>query len=375
MKVPLPVALIKRMDQAIVDGRAGLESRAEFIREACEGLLADLSYPPAPPEPLSEGQADEPRGKGVRLDSPVAPAPDALPHMLLEGLPADELRGLQISDLAQTALHAPPRGAVVDEGIADALDGPLLGLHNRDYPSVWAAHRLATYTQEDLVPFHAFRERVTKAAWVFADALQRLEARRKGGRLHAMFPSNPRKREAAERGFQAFAIGSVPRRLPKGASKVQVSGPLFSWGVCQLVMLDGELMIGLTSAGWTLLEDLEGLSLILPHSAGEARTFLRHLHRCSPGDLWGFEVLMGAAENEVTRVELVELIEERGARWASADRWSPATTSSIAQGYIARAREWGLLDPGMRDGRYRLTDFGGDVLQDIRTDGEGAHRD
>jgi hypothetical protein len=40
--------------------------------------------------------------------------------------------------------------------------------------------------------------------------------------------------------------------------------------------------------------------------------------------------------------------------------------SSLVQGYVARGREWGLIEPKQVDGRYWLTDFGRQQLEEIR---------
>ena len=51
VKVPMPVGLIRRMDEALVQGHGGFTTRAEFLREAAENLLVELTYEDAPPEP------------------------------------------------------------------------------------------------------------------------------------------------------------------------------------------------------------------------------------------------------------------------------------------------------------------------------------
>ena len=149
------------------------------------------------------------------------------------------------ADLAGSALRLPAQSILAEDGVAVGEPGPLLGLHNRDYPSLWAAHRLARYTIDELVPFREFVDRATNAAWVFAARLQAIERMDGGDRLTALFPTNPAKRAAAERAFQAFAIGAIPRRVGEG--RIRVSGPLFAWGVCQLVPREGELLVGLTA--------------------------------------------------------------------------------------------------------------------------------
>ena len=38
--------------------------------------------------------------------------------------------------------------------------------------------------------------------------------------------------------------------------------------------------------------------------------------------------------------------------------WTKSVISTNAAGYVARAREWGLLEDGMEDGRYVPTEIG-----------------
>jgi hypothetical protein len=257
---------------------------------------------------------------------------------------------LRLADLAGTALAAVPPGPTLDEGVAESNDEPLLGLHNRDYPSLWAAGRLARYSVDGFPSFERFRRQATEAAWFYAAQLEALEHNH-GTRLRALFPSNPQKREAAEGGFQAFAIGSISRRPPPTGA-IPADGPFFLWRLCQLERKDGELVIGLTSAGRSLLNRLAGLSLELPHDQASAREFLAYVWEVAPGDKWGFERVVAAASEGPDREQLVSLIA------AERSDWSPATSSSIAQGYVARAREWGLIEPRLQAGKYRLTEFG-----------------
>ena len=60
----------------------------------------------------------------------------------------------------------------------------------------------------------------------------RLEKRLKV-KLTALFPTNIAKAQAAEAGFQAFAIGELARR-PNDDGTIKAAGPLFLWGVCEL---------------------------------------------------------------------------------------------------------------------------------------------
>lgn len=369
VKVPMPVELIRRMDEALVANLGGFSTRAEFIKEAAENLLIELRYDEAEPEPAARARSSMSSGPTVpkpstpNNDGRARPAADgdevpAVPLEILEAVPSWEREELRLADLVGTALRPSDRGFVLEAGIAKPDDGPLLGLHNRDYPSLWAAHRLARYTKDGPLELRDFLQRATNAAWIFGAGLRELERAEAGTKLTALFPANPMKRQSAERGFQAFAIGTVPKRID--GDELRVVGPLFVWGLCQVVRTDNELFVGLTSAGWQLLEEMEGISLVLPHGAEHAQRFLKHLEKAAPADRWGFDHLMTVVADAPNRDTLVDAFAE------SQPRWSQSTASSMAQGYVARAREWGLVEPRLDDGRYRLTPLGNEFASQVR---------
>jgi hypothetical protein len=381
VKVPFPVALIRRMDEAIASGRGGFQTRAELMREAVENLLNELVYPPAPVEVRAGGAAaEEPRfpagpavdnvARGTRsgaADSvpegraPVAPPlGDGVEQLLLDqvvaGLPAWERNELTLADMAGTALRLPARKPVIIAGAAAHVDDePLLGLHGRDYPSIWALQQLARYTADGLIPFERYRDDVVRAAWFYGGQLKSLE--RPDGplrKLTVLFPSNIAKQPSAARGFQAFAIGSVTRTKESGA--LRGSGPLFAWRAIQVEDAPG-LPVGLTESGWRLISELEGLSLDLPHPPRLTELFMRYLSEHAPADRWGFDYLLRGVAEGPSRDDLVERFKVASANWSAAE------ASSIAQGYIARSREWGLVEPRLVDGRYWLTAGGRELLE------------
>jgi hypothetical protein len=341
VKIPMPVELIAKMDEALASSRGGFQTREQFFREATEGLLADISYEESP---------DGSGGTGVTQAQPARPEPAAGIEQTIELVPAWEREELQLVDLAGSGLGPPHPGVDLSVGVADPEQEPLLGLHNRDYPSLWAAGRLARYTTEDVIPFEDFRRRATLAAWYYGAQLSSI-ANDGGPRLTALFPTNPRKPESAERAFENFAIGSVPRRLSV-TGPVKAMGPLFVWRLCQLQRKGDKLVVAMTPAGRNLLEKLVGISLRLPHDPEMSARFLQHVFDHSPGDRWGFEQVLEVVKEEPDRGEVVAAF--AGAR----PEWTAATASSVAQGYVARAREWGLLEPRLQNGRYRLTLLG-----------------
>lgn len=332
------------MDLALGSRVGGYETRAEFIREACENMLVELEHAaataPRPTLGAVSGETDK------IVHGPFAE------FAALVG--AEERESLAVTSLSETRLPDPGDPFLFRDGILDGPKGPLLGLHNRDYPTLWAARRLAEYTPRAPIPWDEFQTTVTAAAWLYGFSLQQIDPVGSTGRVTALFPVNLAKRQAAERNFQHFGLGAFPRR-GKG-TRISGSGPLFAWRMCQLARREEGLVVALTSDGLELLRALQGLSLEYPHDPSHARVFLEHLARFAPGDRWGFDFLLEAIVERPTRESLVSTFAEYDSAW------TPAMASSFAQGYIARAREWGLVEPRLDGGRYALTPFGEQVL-------------
>jgi hypothetical protein len=232
---------------------------------------------------------------------------------------------------------------------------PLFGLHNRDYPSLWALAQLAARAAAGPVALNTFLHDVTEEAWAFAARLLRLE-RARGFKLTALLPTNRSKPQSSEQGFQGFAIGTCEAR----GKSLHARGPLFLWRACAADIRAGKVVIGMTDAGYQLLDSLDGLSLRLPHSADRAVRFLEHLKRFAPSDWWGFAQIMAAAEGGVDRAHLIEQVAE-----ARSD-WSESEVATNAAGYVARSREWGLLETRQTEGMYRLTPLGLEILHSAR---------
>jgi hypothetical protein len=347
VRVPLPVELIRRMDELVLSGKAGFQTRAEFIREAVEAMVLELSYEPAPGEPMTRAVARVSGGSA--------------PHMVASDFERDQVKAFELEasgfELQATRLLAPAPGVTLDDGIGQVIDESLFGLHNRDYPSIWAAVHLAALTTEELVSLNRFYASVLEAAWEFGERLLSLE-KALGVKLSALFPTNRRKPQSAEEAFRTFAVGTRVMAGPE----VRVSGPLFVWRVCQIRADGDDLKIGLTSVGRELLATLEGLSLESPHPAALAQRFFAHLRAHAPRDWWGFTTLLETVEVGVTRVELVEAFQR-----AQPD-WSDSVSATNAAGYVARAREWGLVEPRLVEGRYALTPFGKQLLDEKKGD-------
>ena len=275
----LPASLLRELDELVLEGRGGYDTRQEFILEAIQNQILEVKYGAAENGQRrlvleAEEQAVHKRAASrssqapaVKKGAEVASAPPAIAN----GEAVEPVR-----ELSETELHLNLRGTVLDEGLAVVKEEPVLGLHNRDYPSLWSAVVLADATREGLVPFSTFLSDATQEAWRYAESLRDLEQQTKV-KLRALYPTNFAKPQSAEEGFRAFAIGAAAK-TPRDDGKIDASGPLSSWGVCQLVRDDhGQLMIGLTTSGYELLESLDGLSLRWPHEPHHAERFLAFL--------------------------------------------------------------------------------------------------
>ena len=205
-KVPLPVPLIRRMDEAVVAERGGFRTRVELVREAIENLLNELEFPDAPNEPHQPSSAESIELVETSSDSNSR---TSFIEDLVSTVPSWERDELTLADIAGTALRPPAdRPRLIVNGQARTSDQPLLGLHNRDYVSLWAAQRLAHYTMDGPLPFQDYLRRLTAAAWYFGAQLQDLEVRgRSAGSPYCFRPTRR---------------SSRPR---KGASRTSLLGP------------------------------------------------------------------------------------------------------------------------------------------------------
>jgi len=341
LRIPLPVSLIRDMDDLIAARSGGLDSRAEFAREAIEAMVLELRHgvyePQVPRRSDSESRANTER----RLSAGVAPP---------------ETRSPLEDDPAFTSLSAPPDVRHLVPPAEEAAE-PLLGMHNRDYPSLWAGIELCSLLQDGPVQFETAATAVTDAAQLFGTRLIGLDESWPG-KPSALFPTNLKKMESAKRNFEYFAVGWITRN-PDGS--VRLHGPLADWKVLGLKHASVEPLVGLTEPGRDLLTAMSGLTVTQPHPPEYARAFLAHLIAYAPGDWQGLLAMLHAVSRRPTRLELNQ---------AFADRW-PGWTSTIAAtaaaGYVARGREWGLVETKQVDSRYALTDFGDDVLTSATT--------
>jgi hypothetical protein len=331
MRIPLPVPLIREMDAVIIKGLGGYTTRGEFIVDAIQERVLELTI-------------------GGSEDAGPPPVPAASPvSAVAEVALATSTLTRTSPTVPMSALVVPTQGFTVDQAddLARPEGLPLFGLHNRDYPSLWALTKLAGLTAERPIPVETYYVAVIQEAWKFGELLLAIE-KHTGTKRTAVFPTNPEKRKAAEMGFRAFAIGDY-RGGPNDT--YTASGPLFEWRVAALVAGERKHpLIGVTAAGWGLLRAIAGISVEEPHPIPAAAHFLRHLLDHAPADHSGFiEIVRAIGPDGSTRQEVLDHVSKA---WLD---WTENEVSTNAAGYIARAREWGLVEPKQIKAKYHLT--------------------
>lgn len=349
VRTPLPVDLIREMDEAILGGLGGYGTRTEFITDAIRERLIELKFEEAPEAIGGEPPESEPVRSEIRTLRPPATSPR---------IETDAISGAR-GRLEDTEILPVVDGHVVEAEVGVPANEPLFGLHNRDYPSLWGLRLLAEITRDGPVSLADFEVVACQRAWKFSEVLQSLEEAI-GQRLAGTFPKNREKKDASEGAFRAFALGN---HQEDDDGEIRTRGPLYQWRVAGLVEGDRGLLIGATSAGLELLQAVKGMTAVTPHDRGHAEAFLDHLRCHAPADWWGFERLLAAVHGgAATRSEVIEEF-----RRGPFD-WTENEVSTNAAGYVARGREWGLLAPKQERGRYVLTHFGEAIASSGRGD-------
>jgi hypothetical protein len=304
VKVWLPSEVVRGMDE-IIESTGLYTDRSEFIADAVAGHIAELR----------SGQDSPSRPAEAEVNSWAA----SEPFKILPSVPMSAL--------------LPIHGSISTlETSGGTASEPTWGMHNRDFPTLWALWHLARAVDDTGGPvaFEDWLSTVRMFAWEMSRRLPRDRYDTSG------FPSNPNKREASEGRFIRFFVGTEPGR-----------GPLFSLG---LAATTGN-RVAPSPAGLELLQVLEGFSCeraspVHPNWAG---AFLRHLGRHVPSDFdFMSEILVHIASGRSNRIELLEAVS------AEHPAWSEAVAGTNVAGFIARAREWGLVSPRQVEGKYLL---------------------
>lgn len=327
----LSAEIIRSIDDMVTSGVGGFRSRDELVEEALRSYLLELGEVAA-----IAAQSSETEPKRI-FGSAMTPTIS------------------QASTSTLAVIAAPSQGFRSDGDDIVLEDAPLLGLHNRDWPSFWALGRLAFLARDNWVELRSYLDGVTEEAWQLAAELK-LTADA-GKTATQMLPTNPEKKQSSDTGFQNFAVLSVSNK-PSRTGLHKVSGPLAVWRAVAFSDIGTNTKIAITAVGWDLLNIVEGLSPKHPHNEGTAKRFFDFLKSNSPSDWWGFETVLREVSHAPARDALL-------AKMEPARDWSYSIAASTTQGYIARSREWGLVEPKLINGTYKLTDFGRDILQNV----------
>ena len=383
VRLALPVDLLNEIDAVVAREASGYGHLGAFVEEAVRERLFEISIPAHEPT-VRRAKASIPKAvtsraepadlaKWVALNIPPptnpAEAAEARERDVRAELEQDLVKDplLRPRSLEDTKLvpHSELRTATIARGIVterDANDPPIddrppFGLHNRDYPSLWALRWLTRWTADAPIPLQDFLREVTHAAWWFAGGLERLPDP-VGMKLTTMFPTGKANPGSSSQTFHAAAVGRLSRRQKDG---VVATGPLPLWNACRIWIEGGETLIAPTREGYELLEGLGSVSLQLPHAPGNAERFIDHLRRHGPADHRGFTAILEILAERPGRGQPKSLLQKRFPE----ARLSDSVAEVNAQGYISRAREWGLAAPRLVNGRYVLTDAGQRVMSGL----------
>jgi hypothetical protein len=355
IKVLERVDHLREVDRAISEELGGFTNRHDFYSEAAQRLLIDLRYGDPDSETASSADPEAERnGRGAEAE-----AKEVVDRARVRDRP--ERGSLPLRDIAETRITAPEeRGMVAVNLLADAPAEPLFGMHNADAPSFWALRRLAEAAATAPVSAAEFYDEATEEAWKLGRLLAMFE--KPGLKLTRILPRNENKPQSAEEGFRAFALGHIARK-PQEHGRLAAWGPFYQWGVAALMASPSRPEIGVTEAGWELLEAIDGIDFGLPHDPEIAERFFEFLKRRVAHDLWGFQVVFEGAERGDGRVEMSSWVLERMRASFPDGEWKESVAASYAQGYVSRSRLWGLMEPKLIDSKYQLTDLGRRMLE------------
>jgi hypothetical protein len=362
-KLLVKVDILRELDRIVQEGLAGYTNRHELVNDLLEQGVIDLRYGDENAEAERGGPNPTKRADEIlhSRSSGGSGRPSTAQTEYPERLGQKPARGDGVFDTPIVSLVN--RGLAVENELARISDEPLFGLHNRDAPTAWALARLAEAAKDSPVPLEEFYEAVTDEAWNLADQLKHVEAEN-GQKLTVMLPRNRSKPQSAAEGFRAFALGHVARK-PDEDGRLAAWGPFYQWNAVAVVGDLKDPQIALTEAGWHLLEVFDGLAFSIPHDPNVARRFLAYLQHHARADLWGFCTVLEGAARGAGRIQMMEYFRARLLDDFTVTMWKESVAASIAQGYVSRARAWGLMEPKMLDSAYRATAAGRRALDDF----------
>lgn len=323
IKLLLPVDLVREMDRAILGSDGVYQDRNEFVTEAIrDRLLEDAAG--------SDIGGGSGRGRELREETVAYAVPEPPVYRALEPAHVDP-------DLVR--LGAWERGAV---STVPARPSPHMnfGLHNRDFPTIWAANRLATMAVGQPTPWDGFLAAVRSQGADLGGQLRMLDVTRPVRvAIGIGFPKPGAKKTTSIDRFVEAMIGSPKRD----------DGPLFSLALAGFADPERS-QIAPTDAGLTTLEAMiaGGLGTDLPQPADAFAAWWSHLSEWAPVERGAWHKVLTVVAGRPNREELVNSFPE----------WPRSNADTNTTGFISRSREWGLVEPELIEGRYQLTDLG-----------------
>ncbi|HWY18596.1 MAG TPA: hypothetical protein VNY27_07785 [Solirubrobacteraceae bacterium] len=324
------------MDALILSSEGAYLDRSEFLAEAIADRLAEEAHAHMAPEAAEVTSIDEIRA--VRPETMTSDEAVAFGDWAADGSPVT----------------------------LPGVPGPAtnFGLHNRDLPTIWALDWLGRLVSEAGRPitWAQYLSELVPRAWATGSALQTADlANGAPAKSAAGFPTNKKKHDAAEQRFLAHSVGSVAMRKDTSTA-TRNDGPLFVFRLVGLVVDGNAVMVAPTPEAVVLLRDLRraNASTVRPLPPEAWAAFSSHLERSSPEEI------------AMWRRVLNVLVDKPG-RTAVATRcswWAGSIAETNAMSYIARGREWGLVEPKMVDGHYDLTELGTSEVEVLKSSGK-----
>lgn len=321
IKLVLPAELVRGMDRAILAAAGAYQDRNEFVAEAIrDRLVEEASLRDTRSRPASDEKA------------PRRPTLEAV-------IQGESLEGSvdlgSWRDRSPASLPALPTTEVN------------FGLHNRDFPTLWALDTLAVLSADEGAPvaWDRFLDRVRNEGALLGERLRMRDlAKPTALRVGVGFPKPGPKIAASIDRFVASNVGSGRR----------ADGPFFVLALAAFADHEHERLAP-TDAGLRVLSDMiqRGLGPDLPQPPGAFECWWRYTSELAPAEHAAWLKVLQVIEGEPTREALTHQFPE----W----RGHTATTNTV--GFISRSREWGLTEPEMIEGRYRLTDLGRTVVR------------
>jgi hypothetical protein len=117
-------------------------------------------------------------------------------------------------------------------------------------------------------------------------------------------------------------------------------------------------MVAPTKLGLAVLQAVAaaGITPRPPHPSGAWIAFRTHIARVLPADLRMLILVLRAIAERPSPEDLVaQFVAE----------WGGSMAQTNVSGYVSRAREWGLIQPSLVDGRYTLTEHGRGELSQV----------